>query len=219
MAESGNDPRDRVAQRLRQMTYLRGLYEGHVTRFRAAVAEEPLALARAAHAEMEALLAEHGRQPGAESVRCQRGCCHCCSGPVEIRAQEAALLVEHLRVAGVKLDVARLERQSRYSVDTWREQPESDRACVFLDGDGACAVYEVRPNACRKLLVTSDPRHCDIRRGEHERIERRFCWEAEMMESAALEVFGLQLMPQALLAALREGQDGGPPVDPAAPSR
>jgi uncharacterized protein len=219
MAETGDDPRDRAAQRLRQMAYLRRLYEGHVTRFRAAFAEEPLALAHAAHEEMDALLEDNRRLPGFEAVRCRRGCSHCCSGPVEIRPQEAALLVDHLRAAGVKLDVARLERQSQHSVETWREQPECDRACVFLDEDGACTVYEVRPNACRKLLVTSDPQHCDIGRGEHERIERRFCWEAEMMESAALEVFGLQLMPRALLAALREVQDGSSPVDHAAPSR
>ncbi|MDP1672101.1 MAG: YkgJ family cysteine cluster protein [Burkholderiales bacterium] len=210
MAEGGDDPQDRAARRLRQIAYLRGLYEGHVRRFRAAAAEEPRSLARAAHAEMDALLEDNRRLPGFEAVSCRRGCSHCCNGPVEIRAQEAALLVDHQRAAGLPLDIERLERQSCHSVESWREQPAVDQACVFLDANGACAVYEVRPNTCRKLLVTSDPRHCDIGRGEYERIERRFCWEAEMMESAALEVFGLQLMPKALLAALREGQNDAP---------
>ncbi len=219
MAETGDDPRDRAMQRLRQAERLREIYEHHVVRFRALAMEEPLALARAAHAEMDDLLAESHRQPGAEAVRCRRGCSHCCHGPVEIRPQEAALLVEHLRTAGLTLDIARVERQSRHGVETWREQPEADQACVFLDGEGACEVYEVRPNTCRKLLVTSDPRHCDISRGEYEQIERRFCWEAEMMESAALEVFGLRLLPKALLAALREGGGEGTPVDHAAPPR
>lgn len=216
MAEAGDD---RAARRLQQMEYLRGLYEGHVARFRAAAADEPLALARAAHAGMDTLLAEHGRQPGADAVRCRRGCSHCCHGPVEIWAQEALLLAEHLRRGGRSPDLGKLERQSGYSVETWREQPAADQACVFLGGDGACTVYEVRPNTCRKLLVTSDPRHCDISRGEYERIERRFCWEAEMMESAALEVFGLQLLPKAMLAALRDEAGEGPPVDRAAPPR
>lgn len=200
---SGDDTAGLAARRLQKMAWLRGLYDGHVARFRAAAAQDPLTLARAAHDEMDALLERDRRDyPGAEAIRCSRGCSHCCHGPVEIWAQEAALLVEQLRVAGLALDVGRLERQSRYSVDTWREQPAADQACVFLGDDGACTVYELRPNTCRKLMVTSDPLHCDIGRGEYERIERRFSWEAEMLESAALEVFGVQLMAKALLAAL-----------------
>lgn len=208
MAEDADkDESARAARRLQQMAWLRDLYDGHVARFRAAAqgpgALAPLVLARGAHAEMDGLLERDRRDyPGAEAIRCGKGCSHCCHGPVEIWAQEAALLVEHLRVAGLALDAGLLERQSRCSVDTWREQPAADQACVFLGADGACTVYEARPNTCRKLMVTSDPRHCDIGRGEFEQIERRFSWEAEMLESAALEVFGVQLMPKALLAAL-----------------
>jgi Fe-S-cluster containining protein len=197
---------DRDAARLRRMAELRALYEGHVARLRAATDAAPLQLAREAHAEMDGLLEQDRRLTGAEAVRCHKGCSHCCHGPVEIRPHEAHLLVEHLRSAGRALDRDKLERQSAYGVDTWREQPAADQACVFLDAAGACSVYDVRPNACRKLLVTSDPQHCDISRGEYERIERRFCWEAEMLESAALEVFGLQLMPQALKTALDAGR-------------
>ena len=193
---------DHNSARLRRMAELRALYEGHVARFRAVLRQEPASLAREAHADMEALLVQDRQQPGAEAIRCNKGCSHCCYGPVEIRAHEAVLLVEQLRDEGRSLDLENLARQSRYSVETWREQTAADQSCVFLGHDGACTVYEMRPNACRKLLVVSDPRHCDISRGEYERIERRFCWEAEMLESAALEVFGLQLMPLALRAAL-----------------
>ncbi|MBM3372515.1 MAG: YkgJ family cysteine cluster protein [Betaproteobacteria bacterium] len=195
---------ERDAARLRRMAELRALYEGHVARLRAATDAAPLQLAREAHAEMDRLLEQDRRLPGAAAVRCHKGCSHCCHGPVEIRPHEAHLLVEHLRSAGRALDRDKLERQSAFSVDTWREQPAADQACVFLDAEGGCSVYDIRPNACRKLLVTSDPQHCDISRGEYEQIERRFCWEAEMLESAALEVFGLQLIPRALRAVLED---------------
>lgn len=195
------------AARQRRMTELRTLYESHVARF-GAIAREKLdtqasvKLARETHAEMDVLLDHDQRQPGAESIRCRKGCSHCCHGPVEIRAHEAALLVEHLHAGAGALDMDKLQRQSRHSSDTWREQAAVDQVCVFLGVDGVCTVYEARPSACRKLRVTSDPQHCDISRGEFEQIERRFCWEAEMLESAALEVFGVEIMPKALLAAL-----------------
>lgn len=204
MTDDDPSAQARAARQQDRMEQLRMVYERHVAHFRAAMKQDPLSLAREAHAGMDGLL-EHDRRnnPGAAAIRCGKGCSHCCNGPVEIWAQEAALLVEHVRSAGLTLDRARLQRQGQYSVETWREQPAADQACVFLDGEGACRVYEVRPNTCRKLLVTSDPQLCDIGRGVHEGIERWFIWEAEMMESAAMEVFGLRLMPQALLQALR----------------
>jgi Fe-S-cluster containining protein len=112
------------------------------------------------------------------------------------------LLAGVVRDTGMMLDMARLERQSRFTVDTWRQQPMTDKACLFLGSDGACTVYESRPNACRKLLVVTDPALCDAEQSKPDSVGRWFSWEAELMESAALEVFGAALMPGALLAAL-----------------
>src|SRR5262249_35285998 len=78
--------------------------------------------------------------------------------------------------------------------------------------DGACRVYASRPNACRKLLVTSEPELCDSRNNALDRVERWWSWEAEIMETAAQEVFGRALMPQLLLAELKQGET---PVIPA----
>jgi hypothetical protein len=100
-------------------------------------------------------------------------------------------------------DKARLERQSRY---TWRQQPAADTACGFLGSDGACRVYESRPNACRKLLVLSDPALCDAGKHPPDQVERWFSWEAEILETAALETFGGALMPRSLLAALKRDE-------------
>lgn len=201
---------DPQLRRERQIAFLRGLYGRHLAQLRESRSEAPLALAQRVHGEIDAVIArDRSADPRSTAIRCSRSCSHCCSGPVEIWAQEAALLVEHLRAAGLPFDRERLERQSRHDVDSWREQPVADRACVFLGEDGACTVYAVRPNACRKLLVTSDPQHCDIPRGEYERIERWFSWEAEMIETAALETFGMVMMPLALLNALRDAGVAG----------
>jgi Fe-S-cluster containining protein len=118
------------------------------------------------------------------------------------------LLVEVMRKAGREFDLARLERQSRYSVETWRQQERTDKACGFLGEDGACTVYEFRPNVCRKLLVVTDPVLCDASQSQPDSVGRWFSWEAELMESAALETFGAGLMPILLLQALN-AQDAG----------
>jgi len=205
-----DDPR---ARRERQIAYLQALHQRGLQRFQGVAGQDAALLATEVHREVDALLERDlGNDAGHAAIRCGKGCSHCCSGPVEIWPQEAALLAAHLREAAIPIDAAKLERQSRHTVDSWREQPASDQSCVFLQPDGACGVYAARPNACRKLLVTSDPQHCDISRGEYERIERWFSWETEMVEVAALEVLGKVMLPLALSDALRDGasssQDG-----------
>ena len=51
----------------------------------------------------------------------------------------------------------------------------------------------------------SDPALCDTETHEPGAAARWFSWESEMLEVAALEVFGRDLMPRALLAALNGG--------------
>lgn len=179
------------------------VYERNLAQWRTADTRDAPALARKAHAAMDAQLQQDSvTLPDGKQIRCGKGCSHCCHGPVEIWPQEAALLAQFVHDAGLTPDLALLERQSRYTVETWREQAVADQACVFLDADGACSVYPSRPNTCRKLLVMSDPAFCDARQGRMDEVDRWFSWEAEMMEVAALEVFGTALMPKSLLAAL-----------------
>lgn len=195
---------NKAARRARKQAHLRALFDRHVEHLRALERRDALSIARDAQAAIDGLLARDlGQAAGDAGIRCSKGCSHCCRGPVEIGPQEAALLVATVRADGRTLDEALLDRQSRYDVGTWREQPAGDRACVFLGNDGACTVYASRPLACRKLLVTSNPDFCDADRDAMDRIDRWFSWEAEMMASAALEVFSVDLMPKALLAAWR----------------
>jgi Fe-S-cluster containining protein len=195
---------NRKARDERKEARLRAIFDRYTEQFRAVANQHAPAVARGVHGAMDEVL-ERDRKKNADSggIRCGKGCAYCCREPVEIWPHEAALLVEIARAAGVELDRARLERQGRYTIATWRQQPPAERACVFLGGDGACTVYEFRPNACRKLLVVTDPALCDGEKRPPDSVGRWFSWEAEMMESAALEVFGAALMPGALLTALK----------------
>lgn len=189
--------------RRKKSAWLRTVYERNLAQCRSADISDAPALARKAHVVMDAQLQQDSAVlPEGKKIRCSKGCSHCCHGPVEIWPQEAVLLARFVRDAGLTPDLALMERQSTYTVETWREQAVADQACVFLDAGGACSVYASRPNACRKLLVMSDPGFCDARQGRMDDIDRWFSWEAEMMEVAALEVFGMALLPRAVLAAL-----------------
>jgi hypothetical protein len=195
----------RAERTQKKAAWLRAVYERHLALCRATDTRDAPALARKAHVAMDAQLQQdRATIPEGNEIRCGKGCSHCCHGPVEIWPQEAALLAQFVRDAGLTPDLALLERQSRYTVETWREQAAADQACVFLGDDGACTVYASRPNTCRKLLVMSDPAFCDARQGRMDEVDRWFSWEAEMMEVAALEVFGMALLPQAVLQALQQ---------------
>lgn len=194
---------NRKARHEKKEAYLRAIYDRHLERFRATAGQSPISMANETHAAIDdQIRQDQAKDPASAGIRCGKGCSHCCHEPVEIWPHEAALLVNAMRNAGRELDRARLERQSRYTVETWRQQAPADRACGFLGEGGSCTVYESRPNVCRKLLVVTDPVLCDASQSQPDSVGRWFSWEAELMESAALETFGAGLMPVLLLRAL-----------------
>jgi Fe-S-cluster containining protein len=203
MTDDSKSVANKSARDEKKEAYLRAIYDRYTAEFRAADNQIAPVIARSTHIAMDDLLQrDRAKDMGSDNIRCSKGCSHCCHEAVEIWPQEAALLAGVVHETGMKLDMARLERQSQFTVDTWRQQPIADKACLFLGSDGACTVYESRPNACRKLLVVTDPALCDAEKSKPDSVGRWFSWEAELMESAALEVFGAGLMPKSLLAAL-----------------
>lgn len=200
----------RRARDEKKAEYLRRLFDRHAEQLRAMERRDAPSVAREVHLAINAVLEQdRARSAGSGDIRCGKGCAHCCRGPVEIWPHEAELLVEVARERAEALDRRLLERQGGHTADTWLQQPAADRACVFLGGDGACTVYESRPNACRKLLVVTDPALCDYEQHPPGTAGRWFSWEAEMMEAAALETFGRALMPNALLSILDNRKDEG----------
>ena len=202
-AAANKKAREEKKQALLQDMHARYVEELHV------VGNEPApTVAQRVHAALDGVLErDRSKDRTSRAIRCGKGCDHCCKVPVEVFPHEAALLARAAREAGIELDVALLMRQSRFDIDTWRTQPAHDKACVFLDNEGACKAYASRPNACRKLFVLTEPELCDEEQHGADRVGRWISWEAEILGSAALEVFGAELMPNALLAALRAQAD------------
>jgi len=209
MTDSSKAAANRKARDERKAAHLRAIFDRYAGEFRAALPRDASAVARDAHIAVDKLLErDRGKDSNSVHIKCRQGCVHCCHEPVEMWPQEAALLAKVAREQSIELDRARLERQCRHTIESWQQQPVSDTACVFLGDDGACKVYQFRPNACRKLLVMTDPALCDARKHPPDAVGRWFSWEAEILESAALEVFGAELMPRLLLDALDKVRNG-----------
>ena len=84
-------------------------------------------------AKVDAKVAEiAGHQ--ADQLACARGCHACCAPGLTVAAVEAAAIAAFLE--------ARPEA-------TPRDRPWGDARCAFLDTDGACEIYPVRPLVCR----------------------------------------------------------------------
>jgi Fe-S-cluster containining protein len=79
---------------------------------------------------------------------CARGCSSCCHQRVEVTAPEVFLIARTLEPAGDR-DVMMARVAAAYRDDATRATPAA-RRCVFLDRDGACSIYAVRPLACRR---------------------------------------------------------------------
>jgi len=87
------------------------------------------------------------------SISCKKGCAWCCNFRVAARADEVLLLVDHLRAtrdeAGVAAVLAAAQAHAaRFARMTSERRMRTNALCPLLE-DGACTVYEVRPQTCR----------------------------------------------------------------------
>lgn len=111
------------------------------------------------------------RADGYPSYFCHKGCSKCCYQPVACTDDEAQLINEFCAEHGIPVDHDKLERQRQFmEFDsdgnftgnmTWDNQPEEDRACVFLDESAhTCMIWEVRPFVCRVHLAEETDMYC-----------------------------------------------------------
>jgi hypothetical protein len=121
-------------------------------------------------------------------VSCCKGCSGCCHYEVEITHDEAVLLAAVVR-AGATVDGARLRDQASRERNSpkWHDVPRDENRCVFLGPDGACLIYEDRPSACRRLIVTSPPANCSVPGAPVEPVDITL---VEILLSASLSIRG-----------------------------
>ena len=119
-------------------------------------------------------------------ITCRSGCSGCCHFAVEITRDEAELLVE-LLATGVEIDLDKLERQAEREPNSpeWQVHWSNESRCVFLGADSRCRIYEHRPAACRKLLVTTPAALCTSTSTEVEPVN---ALAAEIIVSAAMSL-------------------------------
>jgi Fe-S-cluster containining protein len=93
---------------------------------------------------------------------CGKGCSGCCHFEVEITADDAEVLADHLRTSGLNFDHARLNQLAKRQKNdsAWQKGLVPENRCLFLSEAGACRVYASRPTSCRKLSVTTPSNEC-----------------------------------------------------------
>lgn len=129
-------------------------------------------------------------------ISCVKGCAHCCHQFVAVSDQEAALIVEACKQDEINIDYRYLEKQASYTPENFAQKPHT--ACVFLDKDNTCKIYDVRPFACRKYLVVTKPKFCNAKVYPKRQVLTVSDANAECIASAFIDNPVLSL-PQALL--------------------
>jgi Fe-S-cluster containining protein len=129
---------------------------------------DPVKRARFVHKKInEEIESQFKDQMVGTLVQCKKGCSACCHSQVAITHSEALLIAEKVE-EGVGIDYERLHLQAKAgnSAKDFFQLTFEERACVFLNDKNQCSIYEDRPSVCRTNYVLSDPKNCEIRKGQ-----------------------------------------------------
>lgn len=137
---------------------------------------------------------------------CKAGCAHCCHVRVEATEPEVFRIAQHL-AASLSDDVNTTTARLRHHI-TNAQNGAARQPCSFL-ADNRCAIYSVRPAACRKAHSLS-VQHCAAQAPEIPQNLRLLLDAEALMAGTALAYRDLQLpasaheLNAAVLAALTD---------------
>ncbi|QDK42941.1 hypothetical protein DOM21_16075 [Bacteriovorax stolpii] len=140
-----------------------------------------------------------------EFVPCKAGCSGCCHTQVSVTEDEAELLLHNID-EGVVIDYNRLSLQSEAGNEAadFYKLSYKDRACVFLDENGACKVYKDRPSVCRTNAVVGEASQCDTSSQAQGPLRLVKTPKADMAIVAAFAVAESGTLPVMLSKVLKE---------------
>lgn len=136
---------------------------------------------------------------------CVAGCSFCCHINVDVTEHEATLAFYAAENLEVDIDIDLLKRQA--DTKEWSDLPFADRHCVFLK-DNLCSIYEYRPTACRKHVVSGNPNDCDTSNKEAGQIEKIVNFEAEALVTGILNTVKSGRMAEELLKQIEKHKKG-----------
>ena len=129
-----------------------------------------------------------------KEIQCKAGCTACCFIDVDISADEATVIIDYCRENDIEVDKAYLTEQAAIG----RRSYSALSRCVFLK-DNFCSIYPVRPIACRKHWVKTDPALCDFSKNIINQVGGFFNLNTEILASAMLNVNDVMPFEKALL--------------------
>lgn len=108
------------------------------------------------------------RHPDSPQVACTSGCSHCCYQLVGVSAPEVFRIVRYMKASMPSTQheeiVARLRNLDKSTRGSnGKARVNIKKACAFLDSDGRCSIYRVRPLACSEFTSFSVQ---DCKRGQ-----------------------------------------------------
>jgi ribosomal protein S17E len=118
-----------------------------------------------------------------KDIQCKVGCTACCFIEIDVSGDEAEVIINYCRENGIEIDREYLTKQA----EAGRKIYSDLSRCVFLK-DNLCSIYTVRPVACRKHWVKTDPALCDFSKNIVNKVGGYFDVNTEILASAILNV-------------------------------
>lgn len=98
----------------------------------------------------------------ADKISCKKGCAYCCHINVDMTKVEGDLIKVYCEEKNIEINYEMLELQKKLTIN--ERSASVNSACVFLDDNNTCKIYDVRPMACRNYMVVNDPDKCDMKK-------------------------------------------------------
>ena len=126
------------------------------------ITHDPIRAAYIYQQEVDRSMEAYKKGKYGPQIKCAKGCSFCCYQHVSVSQDEAMLIREFLEEDKVSYNEQLMKAQLGKGEHEYKTLAFKDKRCMFLNDKGECGIYEVRPCACRKHVVLSDPKECSV---------------------------------------------------------